>query len=301
MANYRKSPIDELFYNLMGYYPKKEGTAYEIISTAVLSFIENKDATHNQFLIGESKSQYQLDGLIGGDTIIEAKDYTKRNEKVGRDDLQKMQGALTDLPQIKKGYFTSATKYTEPAQKYAKGSSTNSFQKEIVPIELRPSTAEDKKGRISQINISLEMISPNFHKGKYTILFSDKERLKFEDYLRESGQNEIHLQIRNFYNSKGEVIETIENISKIQFPKFPMDATEVDGVFNTSSFIKIKERLFAINGIKYHIPIQHTKESFTIESSGNAIILVKSEALGVNKLITDNDMKNAINMVLKKS
>ena len=285
----------------MGYYPKKEGTAYEIISTAVLSFIENKDATHNQFLIGESKSQYQLDGLIGGDTIIEAKDYTKRNEKVGRDDLQKMQGALTDLPQIKKGYFTSATKYTEPAQKYAKGSSTNSFQKEIVPIELRPSTAEDKKGRISQINISLEMISPNFHKGKYTILFSDKERLKFEDYLRESGQNEIHLQIRNFYNSKGEVIETIENISKIQFPKFPMDATEVDGVFNTSSFIKIKERLFAINGIKYHIPIQHTKESFTIESSGNAIILVKSEALGVNKLITDNDMKNAINMVLKKS
>lgn len=28
MANYKKSPIDELFYNLMGYYPTKEGTAY---------------------------------------------------------------------------------------------------------------------------------------------------------------------------------------------------------------------------------------------------------------------------------
>ena len=145
------------------------------------------------------------------------------------------------------------------------------------------------------------MISPNFRLGKYTLLFSDKERLKFENYLRESGQNEIHLQIRNFYNSKGEIIETIENISKIQFPKFPMDATEVDGVFNTSSFIKINERLFAINGIKYHIPIQHTKELFTIESSGNATILVKSETLGINKLITDIDMKNAINMVLKKS
>ncbi len=134
MANYKKSPIDELFYNLMGYYPTKEGAAYEIISTAVLGFVENKEATHNQFLIGESQSKYQLDGLIDRDIMIEAKDYTKRKEKVGREDLQKMQGALTDLPQIKKGYFTSATKYTEPAQKYAKGSSTNTFQKEIVSV-----------------------------------------------------------------------------------------------------------------------------------------------------------------------
>lgn len=31
------------------------------------------------------------------------------------------------------------------------------------------------------------------------------------------------------------------------------------------------------------------------------MILVKSETLGINKLITDIDMKNAINMVLKKS
>lgn len=301
MANYKKSPIDELFYNLMGYYPTKEGAAYEIISTAVLGFVENKEATHNSFLIGESQSKYQLDGLIDRDIMIEAKDYTKRKEKVGREDLQKMQGALTDLPQIKKGYFTSATKYTEPAQKYAKGSSTNTFQKEIVPIELRPSTVEDEKGRIFQIKISLEMVFPNFHKGEYAILFSDTERANVENYLREYGLNEIHLQIHNFYNSKGEVIETIENISKVQFPKFPMDATEVDGVFNTSSFIKINERLFAISGIKYHIPIQHAKKSFTIESNGNATILVKSETLGINKLITDIDMKNAINMILQNS
>ncbi len=145
------------------------------------------------------------------------------------------------------------------------------------------------------------MVFPNFHKGEYAILFSDTKRANVDNYLREYGLNEIHLQIHNFYNSKGEVIETIENISKVQFPKFPMDATEVDGVFNTSYFIKINERLFAISGIKYHIPIQHAKKSFTIESNGNATILVKSETLGINKLITDIDMKNAINMILKNS
>lgn len=31
MAKYIKSPIDELFYSLMGFYPTKEGAAYEII------------------------------------------------------------------------------------------------------------------------------------------------------------------------------------------------------------------------------------------------------------------------------
>lgn len=103
MAKYIKSPIDELFYSLMGFYPTKEGAAYEIISAAALSLLEHREAKHNQFLIGLSASQYQLDGLIENDTMIESKDYTKRGAKVGRDDLQKMEGALTDLLEIKKG------------------------------------------------------------------------------------------------------------------------------------------------------------------------------------------------------
>ena len=40
--------------------------------------------------------------------------------EVGRPDLQKLQGALTDLPQIKEGYFTSATDYSCDAKKYAR-------------------------------------------------------------------------------------------------------------------------------------------------------------------------------------
>ena len=40
--------------------------------------------------------------------MVESKDYTIDDRKVGRPDLQKLQGALTDLPQIKDGIFTSA-------------------------------------------------------------------------------------------------------------------------------------------------------------------------------------------------
>lgn len=56
MTKYIKSPIDELFYSLMGFYPTKEGAAYEIISAAALSLLEHREAKHNQFLIGLSAS-----------------------------------------------------------------------------------------------------------------------------------------------------------------------------------------------------------------------------------------------------
>lgn len=227
--------------------------------------------------------------------MLEAKDYTQRQKKVGRGDLQRLQGALTDLSQIEKGYFTSATEYTRPAKKYAEGSSANPCQKEIIPIELRPSTQEDEKGRIAKIDLSLIMIYPNFEKGKYAILFSDNEKLKFEEYLRNSKRSEIHLRIAYLYNSEGEVVDTIEHVYETQRPDIPENATEINGVFDIAACIKIGEQLFAINGIKYHIPLQYAQTSFTIEPNGNATILVKSEKLGINKLITDTDLKKAIN------
>lgn len=55
------------------------------------------------------KYMNEWDGLLNGETMVESKDYTIDDRKVGRPDLQKLQGALTDLPQIKDGIFTSAT------------------------------------------------------------------------------------------------------------------------------------------------------------------------------------------------
>lgn len=246
MTKYTKSPIDELFYSLMGFYPTKEGAAYEIISAAAISLFEQRETRHNQFVNGLSESLYQLDGLIENDTMIESKDYTKRGAKVGRDDLQKMEGALTDLSEIKKGYFTSATEYTEPAQMYAEATSKNPLQKEIIPVYLRPSTKDDEKGRVNKIQIQMNMIIPDFTNGIFNILYSNKEEeAKLQKFIGASAP--ISLTIKEFYDFSGNVIETVENLCKEQQPKFPMDATEVDGVFNIKAYIKINDSLFSIN------------------------------------------------------
>lgn len=297
MTKYTKSPIDELFYSLMGFYPTKEGAAYERISAAAISLFEQRETRHNQFVNGLSESLYQLDGLIENDTMIESKDYTKRGAKVGRDDLQKMEGALTDLSEIKKGYFTSATEYTEPAQMYAEATSKNPLQKEIIPVYLRPSTKDDEKGRVNKIQIQMNMIIPDFTNGIFNILYSNKEEeAKLQKFIGASAP--ISLTIKEFYDFSGNVIETVENLCKEQQPKFPMDATEVDGVFNIKAYIKINDSLFSIKGLKYHISVLHHTETFTIESKGDAKMLIKCDRLNINKLITDLEMTNAIKRVM---
>lgn len=300
MCIYKKSPIDDLFKRLMGYYPKKAGTAYEIISTVILGLIEDKDVKHNQYLKGQSDTVYQLDGLIDDRIMIESKDYTLRDKEVGRGDLQKLEGALTDLPNIQKGYFTSATDYTEPARKYAESSSKNPLQKEIVPIELRPSTIEDMANRITKIPIMVKILYPNFEEGKYKPVFSnDGVKQSFYDYLRTLGVRKVTLKIDVFYDSNGNVVDTMRNLLKKQIFQIPNNAKEIDGVFDISAFIKLNDRLFEISGIEYHMPISFVEDFFTIESKGSAVILIRSERLGINKLITDTDIREAIDCVIK--
>lgn len=95
----KKSTIDELFYQLYGYCPKKAGTSLEILSGIAYSII-NKDVVvkHDQKIKSDfCDTAYQLDGLVarpdGANEMIEAKDYTARNERVGRGDLQKNAGS----------------------------------------------------------------------------------------------------------------------------------------------------------------------------------------------------------------
>lgn len=279
----------------MGYYPTKEGAAYELISAAILGIIEKKDAKHNQFIKGLSKGRpYQIDGMLGNNVIIESKDYSKRNKKVGRSDIQKLEGTLTDLPLIEKGYFTSPTNYTKDALKYADGTITNNLNKEIVPIELRPSTEEDLKGRVSKIQISIIIQDLDVLNGKYSVEFADNEKYVFEKYLKGMDITRIKYKIDRFYNKDGEIIETMEHLSLVQYPKFSNNIKTTKGKYEISAFIKVNNRLFKIKGIDYEIPIISEEESFTIEPNGDAALFVKSERLGINRLITNLDIEKAI-------
>ena len=293
----QRSEIDELFFRLMGYYPKKAGEAYEIISAAALGIIRDQSAEHNKFLQGLSGGRpYQLDGLLNGETMVESKDYTIDDRKVGRPDLQKLQGALTDLPQIKDGIFTSATEYSRDALKYAQGTETNEAQKEITTVDVRP----DEKGRILKIHVTMNYSAPDFDRGKTSFIYADGAKKMIEDYIRSHGMTEYMFCTDVLFDENGNFLKTIADLSRENQPKFTDGDDFVSGEFPIDAYIKFCEILVPIKGIAYtDVPIARGKENFVIEMRGNATILIKSDKLGVNKLITDVELKNAIQKMQK--
>jgi hypothetical protein len=138
------SPIDDLYKMIFGSAPTKPRTAFERLA-AIATYVteENGDVTHDAALKGAySNSRYQIDVLhqrAETKTMGEAKDYTDRGGKVGRPDLQKLAGALRDLPDVAKGVFWSATDYTKPARQYAEAAK-DIAGKEILLRGLRGST-----------------------------------------------------------------------------------------------------------------------------------------------------------------
>lgn len=301
---YQKSEIDELFNRLMGYYPTKAGQAYEIISAAALGMVKSQIAEHNRFIKGESGGRpYQLDGLLGGDAMVESKDYTIEDKKVGRPDLQKMQGALTDLKDIKEGYFTSATKYTRDAVKYAEGTETNELQKPITTVDIRPSTEEDEKGRIKKIVIHMSFYAPDCDRGKIDVIFAEGGREMISDYLKSKGLTQCSFGTGELYDSKGDYLITIAELSRSNPPKFNEDDEYISGEFLIDgAYIKFYDILVPIKGIGYKdVPIVKGSDELIIEDRGDATLLIQSDKMGVNKLITDVDLKKAIEAIVGKN
>lgn len=213
----KKSTVDELFYQLYGYCPKKAGTALEILSGIAYSII-NKDVVvkHDQKIKSDfCDTAYQLDGLVarpdGANEMIEAKDYTARNERVGRGDLQKMQGALTDLD-VQRGKFVSATDYTKDAKEYAKGTQQNRRQVPIDLFQIYPSTKEDEKGRVKEIVVSMNVRCLDFASSQIIPIFDEKGL----EFLKSHGFSNRHLALRidSIYDKNGKVIQSIMEFTR---------------------------------------------------------------------------------------
>lgn len=161
---------------------------------------------------------YQLDGLLNGDVMVESKDYTIDDRKVGRPDLQKLQGALSDLPQIKEGIFTSATEFSRDAIKYAKGTEVNDEQKTITTVDIRPSTPEDEEGRVKTIVVQMQYMVPNFDRGEKSILFTDAGKKQIIDYIKAHGMAQYQLCVSMFYNENGEPLISMSDLSRQNQP-----------------------------------------------------------------------------------
>ena len=164
----KSSVVDDLYYLLYGEYQTKEGQALERLSAVAFKLLDEarKVQYDQQVRAPYSKTVYQVDSMIGeaqDQVMVEAKDYTVQGKKVGRADLQKLEGALTDLD-IAEGRFVSATDYTNRAKHYAESTKTNLKQNPINLYHVRPSNDEDEKGRIKQIQVIIQANGLSFEK-----------------------------------------------------------------------------------------------------------------------------------------
>ena len=289
-----KSPIDELFFELYGYYPNKAGQSFEMIVAAAFKLLLNKDVEYDQRVRGEySETFYQLDGLIKDDndkSMVEAKDYTIDERKVGRGDIQKLQGALTDLP-IDKGIFASATDFTKPAKKYAGSSVTNPMNKEIELFHIRPSTEEDEKGRIKKIIVNIGMHFADYQHGNYQFIWTEDGWAKLEqDGI---AGKPITMRIEEFYDKDGNVITNLQELTSKHSPGTSWEEGYVAKgcwILNGGHF-KYNGEFYAIRGLQYEIPFLISNSELVIEGGGNPKIYIKSETGSIDKLITDEDLK----------
>ena len=295
--SYEKSPIDEFFYGIYGFYPEKAGQAYELLVNAALKIInKDSDVKYNQFKEGiYSQQKYQLDGIKDDKESIEAKDYTIRNEKVGTPDVQKQEGGLIDLP-YEGGIFASATGYTRNAEKYAEGTYKNPNGKPIDLYDIRPSTEEDEEGRIKTIIVNINSIYLDFNNWTVTPIFTKESR---DELLNQFGENRIPIMMGAIYNSDKSIFITVKDWTNSlnSLINFENNNDVLIGETDFSNkYILIQDALYGISKIRYQIPIRRDSQELRIEQDGNACLLVKNSDGTTNTLLTDVQLKN-INFV----
>lgn len=292
----KHSPVDELYYKLFGEYPTKAGTALERLATIAYTEVKaNKSAVDQRLKGTYSKSKYQIDGLAetdDGQEMIEAKDYTIRNDKVGRDDIQKLSGALSDLENISKGVFASATDYTKPAKQYAESTPQMPNAKPIELYDIRPSTELYEKGRVKKICVKMHIVNPVFEKGTYIPVFTKKgyDKLQKDNLLGKP----IEMLFGNFYDINNNIVVTFTQLTAEVSKKLDLNSndSQISGTWELPHlFIPINKQMYELEKINYKIPISREIEEFYIENEGEPCLLIRSLDRSIDKLLTDKDLK----------
>lgn len=297
----KNSIVDELYYKLFGEHQTKEGQALEHLTALAFKVLnEERNVRYDLQMRGKySKTVYQIDGMLEeGDNqkMVEAKDYSVQGKKVGRADLQKLEGALTDLD-IAEGCFVSATDYTNRAKPYAESTKVNPKQNPIDLYHIRPSNKDDEQGRIKTIEVNLIAHGLEFEKGTYIPVFNQEDFKRIEHLVPQNG-HQLTLTLYLFYDACGNICDTFENITKQLNSRLPDNfikgyVMKGEWKFNQPTYIDIPPygRL-CIDSLKYEIPTYTDEMKFTLNQEGEPVLLVKSEDGTINKLITDHQLKS---------
>lgn len=293
--SYVKSPIDHFFFNLYGFYPRKAGQAYELLVNGALKLLnsESKVFYDKQVEGTYSKQKYQIDGVVGNEKTVEVKDYSLRDDKVGRVDVQKQEGGLIDLPH-NEGIFASATGYTKPAKLYAKGTIKNPVTKKIELFNIRPSTDEDEEGRVKTIILEMHIKSLNLETAKYSPEISEDELKRLSTMFPKCT---FKIAIEAIYNPDGTIFKSIKDWTMSLSSEFTLDDNKTEIVGRTDfsgKCIKINGEFIAISGMKYKIQINKMTEVITIKQDGKACLFIRNEDDTTDTLLTDVQMRNLV-------
>ena len=166
------------------------------------------------------------------------------------------------------------------------------MMKEITIYEIRPSTEEDKKGRVWTIEVRFNAAWPDITPENVRPVYVKGEKERLNSNLLSKGYKEgepIKLTSTELYDASGNVLTTILDFTRNHQPHISDKVDKVTEMIPFSSYLKIEGDMYAIERIC---------EVFTIEKQGNAKLLVKSEKDGVNKLVTDIELRDTINAII---
>lgn len=298
-----KSIIDQFFNDLYGWTPQKEGAAFELLTAAALKILQKeKEVKYDQRIKGtHSDVVHQVDSLLtdttGNEIMVENKDYSKRGDKVGYSDIAKLQGTMTDL-NVKEGFLVSATDFTNVVKKYAKGTTDNEEQKSITLCDVRPSTKEDEKNRVKEILCRLTVVDLDFDNAVLSIQFSTETHKEIFNDLKSLCPNNqesitIKEEISSFYDKQGNVIKTLKEITKSFSLEQKGEKDVFEGIYEMpDAYTYIQGKLYPCKGLLYKIPVIRYTTSFSVTKDGKPILLVKSSDGKINKLLTDEELRN---------
>lgn len=304
---YKRTPSDELFYKLFGCYPKKAGTAFELIATSAMWCLAEKDHTASVFLgeeIINSKhdekvkdvATHQIDGIIEcrnkkgkiiSQIVLEAKDHhqNKKGKNVAIGEVQKLESTMRDIEYFDSGVFFTSTDYSSESIKFAKGLSPKKHQKKIKLFKSRPSIKEDELNRIKKILLNLTTCIPHYFIYPYitrnAVLFPPIVSEYFAPlYIYDEHQKKV----------------CINHILTEQYGELHK---ETKGFVHMNGYIEIYEDLIPIIGFSFQRVDEVITETREIGPNGNPMLYVKSITDGnVDTLITDTDLKDKIKQLL---
>lgn len=292
--------FDRLHFELFGKECTREGEAFEKISAAVTYLLfPSSNVAHNQMWRGVvSKSLYQVDILRTEDDqkiFGEAKDYTARRKassKVGRGDLQKLGGALPDV-KADRGVFFSATDYTREARRYANAAS-GIIGRPIDLMHIRPSVDLDKEGRIQKIVLNLTVRNADIDNIKWRPILAPAGEAAMQRVLAASGLEELRTGfiLETLVDSHGDKICSISDLTAGGFGDSAVDEEAHACFWLPLHFVKFEGELVEIRGLEYLVRYHTEKMTVEIVSDGEPRILVKSDDGSVNRLVTDQQLRD---------